>query len=245
MLRYIIFLSLITSGCDFQSFEPAMENLQGSLETPDVEPETPESDESLEEEPTLPLGPRFAIDLSQPVTERLLVEAKEEGVTTIIRYYDHENETIRGKTIRMHELDLIKEHDLQLAVVFQHNNNRLTSFTADRGLRDADRSLALASLINQPRNSAIYFGVDGPWGTRPGEFDGIQTYFENASPRIRRQGYLIGVYGSGLVCRRLVALELVDYCWLSNARAWPEYQQLFDSEEWTMVQSLPEPCMTS
>jgi len=244
-LRFVIILVTILSlvGCDFESFQAESDSLGNSLAVPDrIEPDDEGGEDEEEiEEPTLPLAPRFAIDLSQPVTERLLVAAKAEDVTTIIRYYDHPNETIRGKTIRAHELDLIKEHDLQLAVVFQHNNNKLSSFTSARGTSDADRCLELAEQINQPEESAIYFGVDGGWGNRESEFNQILSYFEKASPLIRDGGYRIGVYGSGLICRRLVALDLVDHCWLANAKAWPEYQNLFESEEWTMVQSLPTP----
>ena len=84
------------------------------------------------------------------------------GVNTIIRYYDHDAETIACKTLLPEESDEILAKGFSIAVVFQHNNgDPETFFSKVRGEEDAKRSLALAAANGQPYGSAIYFGVDG------------------------------------------------------------------------------------
>lgn len=180
-----------------------------------------------------------AVDLSRPVNQTFLNAVKALGVSTIIRYYDHPNETIRGKTLRRRERDLILKNGLKIAVVFQHNNNQLSSFTEERGKADAQRSLALAAENLQPLDSAIYFGVDGSWGSSA-ELERIKLYVGTASTVIRQAGLRMGVYGSGRVCMMVLIQNLADHCWLANAKGWPDYNLFFKSNQWMLRQFLPE-----
>ena len=50
-----------------------------------------------------------AVDLSAPVDQAFLNQMQASGINTIIRYYDHEDETLPGKTLRKIERDLILE----------------------------------------------------------------------------------------------------------------------------------------
>jgi hypothetical protein len=60
---------------------------------------------------------------------------------------------------------------LNVAVIFQHNNDSTKTFeTTDRGTIDAKRSLDLAKHFKQPTGSAIYFRVDGVDETVLSEF---------------------------------------------------------------------------
>src|SRR5260370_6557295 len=128
-----------------------------------------------------------AVDSSASVTQSFLDEMKAIGISTIIRYYDHEDETLPGKTLRRGERDVIVMNGLKMGVVFQHRNNKFASFTALRGRQDAERSLVLAAENSQPRDSAIYFGVDGPWET-PYELASVTASFQELSARLARQG---------------------------------------------------------
>ena len=94
-----------------------------------------------------------AVDLSEPVDQGFLDTMRGIGIKTIIRYYDHEDETLPGKTLRRDERNLIVENGFKTAVVFQHHNNQFASFTAERGRQDAERSLALARENSQPRGA--------------------------------------------------------------------------------------------
>lgn len=188
-----------------------------------------------------PKSGAVAADTSAISTPAFFDKMREVGVATIIRYYDHEAETLPGKTLRRPEREAIAGAGFSLAVVFQHRNNRITSFTPERGAQDAERSLDLASENGQPRKSAIYFGVDGPWGDR--ELPLVRAYFEQAAPRIRAAGYRVGIYGGGSMCRAMIEERLADLCWLANAKSWPGFaERLADRTSWRLRQSLPETC---
>ncbi|HMO30092.1 glycoside hydrolase domain-containing protein [Enterovirga sp.] len=188
-----------------------------------------------------PKSGAVAADTSAITTAPFLARMKEIGVSTIIRYYDHEDETLPGKTLRAPERDLIAGSGFRLLVVFQHRNDRLPTFTPERGAADAARALDLARENAQPGGSAVYFGVDGPWGER--ERPLVRAYFREAAPAIRAAGYRIGIYGGGYMCRAMAEEGLADLCWLANARSWPGYaERLADRRSWRLRQALPETC---
>jgi len=182
-----------------------------------------------------------AVDLSVPVNQAFLTTMRDVGVRTIIRYYDHEDETIPGKTLRRAERDLIVGNGFDILVVFQHWNQRLKSFTPQRGKADAERSLVLALENRQTPDSAIYVGVDGHWGS-PSELEAIKAYFAAAKARLKYTPFRIAAYGSGLVCNELLNAGLAEMCWLSNAKSWPGYRDFIKSGRWTLVQRLSQNC---
>src|ERR1700759_4603230 len=176
-----------------------------------------------------------AVDSSAPVTQNFLDTMKAIGIRTIIRYYDHEDETLPGKTLRRGERDVIVMNGLKMGVVFQHKNDKFASFTVLRGRQDAERSLMLAAENAQPRGSAIYFGVDGPWNTSY-ELAAIMAYFREGHARWAGSGYRIGVYGSGLVCNTLLANGLAELCWLAAPTSWPDFSAWYQTKRWNLVQ---------
>jgi hypothetical protein len=196
-----------------------------------------------------------AVDISYQVNDRFLKNIKSIGVSTVIRYYDWTNETLPGKTLTKAELALIRQNALNVAVVFQHNNDSMRTFeTANRGTIDANRSLDLAREFQQPSDSAIYFGVDGVDDKFVGEFRSgrrgaddkyglklIKAYFDGVNSAFRERGsrYSIGVYGSGLVCREMLTAGVAKRCWLANATSWPEYEAFERTNRWSLKQSLP------
>jgi hypothetical protein len=176
-----------------------------------------------------------AADTSAPVNQGFLNQMKAIGINTIIRYYDHEDETLPGKTLRRGERDTIVTSGFKMGVVFQHRNNKFASFTALRGRQDAERSLLLAAENSQPRGSAIYFGVDGPWKS-PNQLANIIAYFQEVNARLTGSGYRVGVYGSGLICNTLLANKLAELCWLAAPTSWPEYHDYYQTRQWKLVQ---------
>ena len=182
-----------------------------------------------------------AVDLSAPVDQGFLNTMRGIGIKTIIRYYDHEDETLPGKTLRREERNLILNNGFNTAVVFQHHNNQFASFTALRGHQDAERSLALAQENSQPRDSAIYFGVDGPWQAAY-ELANVASYFQELKARLVGFGYRIGVYGSGLVCNMLLSTGLAELCWLGAPTAWPDYHAYYQTRRWGLAQLRTSRC---
>jgi hypothetical protein len=176
-----------------------------------------------------------AVDSSAPVTQGFLDRMKAIGISTIFRYYDHQDETLPGKTLRRGERDAIVMNGFKMGVVFQHRNNKFASFTALRGQQDAGRSLVLAAENSQPQGSAIYFGVDGPWSA-PHELAAIMVYFREVNARMASSGYRVGVYGSGLVCNTLLANGLAELCWLAAPTSWPDFSAWYQTRRWKLVQ---------
>src|SRR5688572_26747480 len=98
----------------------------------------------------------YAADTSQPVTPVFLKKMREVGVRTIIRYFDHRNETFKNKTLTFEERMQIAEAGFNLLVVFQHWGQRISTFRDHtRGKSDAIRALKLAHDVGQPVGSAI------------------------------------------------------------------------------------------
>lgn len=253
-LFLIMALSLLSTE-DAQAFgkkpvqvpEPAPKPAPKPTPTPTPKPTptptptpTPSPDPTLEATCPAP-GTVQAVDLSMPIDQRFLDAMKKLKVNTVIRYYDHVNETIRNKTLKAAEVDLLARNGFDLMVVFQHNNSSISSFTAARGTSDANRSLELAAQFKQDKGSAVYFGVDGSWSSST-DLTKIKTYFQKAGPIIRGAGYKIGAYGSGNTCTQLLGARLVDYCWLANATGWPGYAAFKATKQWTMYQGLPKKC---
>jgi hypothetical protein len=182
-----------------------------------------------------------AVDLSAPVDQNFLDTMRGIGIKTIFRYYDHEDETLPGKTLRRVERELILANGFQTGVVFQHHNNQFASFTGSRGRQDAERSLALAGENSQPKGSAIYFGVDGPWQSAY-ELENVAAYFRELKATLVGFGYRIGVYGSGLVCNMLLSTGLAELCWLGAPTAWPDYHAYYQTRRWGLAQLRPSRC---
>jgi len=186
----------------------------------------------------------MAADTAQPVTPAFLKKMREVGVHTIIRYFDHENETIPGKTLTFGERMQIAASGFNILVVFQHWGQRISTFRdRKRGTSDALRALTLAHDVGQPVGSAIYFAVDGPWSSSRDMAD-IVRYFTDVRRTVATNGnpYRVGVYGSGQVCSIILDRGLADYCWLANATSWPGYDAHLASGRWQLRQLMPGKC---
>jgi len=157
-----------------------------------------------------------AVDLSAPVDQNFLNQMQTSGINTIIRYYDHTDETLPGKTLTRIERDFILANGFKIAVVFQHHNDRLTSFSWWRGRQDAGRSLELAQANSQQSGSAIYFG--------------------EVKAGLAKARYRVGVYGSGLICEMLSRYALADLCWLAAPSFWPQYYEYYQTRKWRLAQ---------
>lgn len=176
------------------------------------------------------------VDLSTPVDQKFLNVARCLGVKLVIRYGDYVNETIRGKTPKPAELELIKKNGLDFLAIFQHNNSKITSFTAARGEADAKRMLEL-----YPKAPAFYFGADGEFHTAANQ-TAVKTYAIAFAKVARANGKKVGVYGSGLTLKNLQDAGITDYHWLANATGWTGSKSYSATGKWVMQQGLPKNC---
>jgi hypothetical protein len=121
--------------------------------------------------PECTLNPNFTVadfsaslsNLTADQGRSALEQLKLFKIGTVFRYYDHEDETLPGKTLFHAESDAIISAGLKIGVVFQHHNDDPAKFLVpDSGAKDAERALKLADENRQPYGSTIYFAVDGP-----------------------------------------------------------------------------------
>ena len=119
-----------------------------------------------------------AVDISYRTSPSFLKRLRSIGISTVIRYYDWPDETLPGKTLTIGELAQIKQNLLNVAVIFQHHNDKIATFEdPNRGVLDANISLDLARTFAR-------------------------------------------------------------YCWLANARSWPEYALFEATGRWSLKQSV-------
>lgn len=163
-----------------------------------------------------------------------------------------------NKVISKGELDLIHKNKMSVGIVFQHRMSCVRTWRdTKRASYDADRAIALARSLGQPVNTAIYFGVDGAdqnFKDKDELNEGkklIEAYFATVSAKLRDANYEIGVYGSGLACRRLRdELKYVKYCWLSMSTGHPESKnyeakQVSANTLWELKQCFEKKSMAS
>lgn len=93
-------------------------------------------------------------------------------------------------------------------------------FTQHNANQDAQAAVSKALAATQPDGTYIYFVVDGDVDP-----DAVTDYFKTVHSYVKAHGYLVGVYGSGAVCKRLTELGYVSLTWLSNAHGWQGFDE--------------------
>jgi hypothetical protein len=191
------------------------------------------------------------VDTAFSVTDAFLKEMDEVGVKIVGRYYDYPEETLPKKRLRAEELELLENYGMSLVVVFQHRNNKSSTFVnwKTRGPRDATESLKLAREFKQPPGSAINFGVDGDFvgkSTNKLKFysDEVLAYFQEVQRVFREENveYKIGVYGSGATCAMLSKAGITSYCWLSHSHGFYGTPAILAANKFDLEQYLPGEC---
>lgn len=190
------------------------------------------------------------VDTAFPVTDSFVGKMQKIGVKTIGRYFDYENETLPGKRLRPKELPIFKKYNMSHVVIFQHNNNKVSTFLnwKKRGPADAERALKMSTDINQPGGSAIYFGVDGDFVGKLSNVkfytDEVIGYFREIKRKfqVENADYKIGVYGSGAACRTLKSKGLISYCWLSHSHGFFGTKDVLMTGDYHLEQYLPGNC---
>lgn len=194
--------------------------------------------------PPLSAGPIDArakvIDASSDVRPHLGA-LKAAGVWTIIRYYARElQEILPEKRLKPEEASEIIGAGFSIAVVYQYFNNVRANINAVRGRQDAEYAVEHAAVVQkQPKDSAIYFGVDGDWTDAAARAD-IAGYFASVRGAFEGSGYRIGAYGSGASLAFLEAEGLADMTWLAYPQGWSGSAAYFNGNNWRLFQSALE-----
>lgn len=171
------------------------------------------------------------VDTGHGTNPDFLRPLAENGVRTIFRYYAQEN-NIPGKNITPYERDMIFDHGLSIAIVYQHQAYLSGRFTTATGTRDANFCLERAAEIRQPRGTTIFFGVDSDTHS-----DASVLEYLTAVRRVIGNRYEIGCYGSGAHCVAALNAGLVSYTWVAEAPAWGGTRSFINSGRWTLYQN--------
>lgn len=141
-------------------------------------------------------------------------QLKAEGFGFVCRYYFRSSAF--KKVLTASEAKMIQDAGIGLVVVYENGTPTEASyFSASKGSTDASNALSCAQNAIQPKGTVIYFAVDGD--VPPSS---VLSYFRALTPVVRNAGFKVGVYGSGVVCSKLMELDLVDMTWLSQSSGW-------------------------
>jgi len=184
-----------------------------------------------------------AVDLSQPVTPRFLATMKYLGIKKIIRYGDHVNETIKGKTPKAAEIKAILDAGFEFEAVFQHNNRwarrdgtLYNTFTSARGTQDAERMRELYP--NLPR---WWYGVDFDV-VNSTQMAAVEKYAASFKVVAEKYGKEVGAYGSGYSLRILREKGLIKWRWISMSTGFRETRTAMNAKAYDLLQTLDRDC---
>lgn len=195
-----------------------------------------------------------AFDCNQTLPSNVLSELSQKGFTTAIRYYRPAtaNADIKGKwpPMTIEEANRLIAAGFDIVAIFQHvRQPNIDQFSSAEGQKWAWEARKYAEdQISQPYGTAIYFAVDQINPSEKQVEDKILPYFEAVYGVMRANrpegfeaAYRVGVYGSGLVCAKLLNAGYVDYTWLSNSTSFTGYQDFAASGKWNLMQGLQKP----
>jgi len=168
-----------------------------------------------------------------------------QGVRTVIRYYNFSNsQSFPEKRMELAEAQALAANRMQIAVVFQQRQNKITDFTEAKGVAAGRRAYRHAQdNISQPAGSGIYFAVDFDASSVDIE-DNIVRYFEGVKRAFAEESggnpdYRIGAYGSGFVCTTLTAKGLIEFTWLAMSRGFRGTRESLSAGEFHLAQRAP------
>ena len=65
----------------------------------------------------------------------------------------------------------------------------------------------------------------------------VDQYFREVNRIMKADGrYRVGGYGSGMVCKHLLAKKLANFCWLAMSSGWPQSKEFQASGKWSLSQ---------
>lgn len=171
------------------------------------------------------------VDTGHGTNATFLRGLADNGVKTIFRYFAQEN-NLPGKNITRRERDMIFDHGLSLAIVYQFEAYRRDRFNPASGRADADFCLERAAEISQPHGSAIFFAVDNDSHTS----EDVIAYLSAVKQRLGGR-FQIGCYGSGHQCAAVMDDGLATMAWIAEAPAWRGTREFINARRWHLYQN--------
>ena len=180
------------------------------------------------------------LDTTQDCTSKAAA-LRRAGYTTVIRYYS----VNAWKRLGPPEAQALSQAGLMLGAVYQDRQNQPADFSLPQGSTAGQNALNYAqSVIMQPTGSAIYFSADfDPTAEVITNqilpfFQGVNTAMNSANVN-GAAPYRVGVYGSGMTCRMVLAAGFAQCAWLAQSKGFAEYQTFLNTNRWSLSQQMP------
>lgn len=162
-------------------------------------------------------------------------DLKQMNFSFVGRYYNINNDK---KDLTLKEAKKLCSAGIKIVAIWQNGYPTIDKYTYDRGKKYGEYAHDYArTIIGQPDFTPIYFAVDNDFDEDEITdniipfFDGINSAFSNLSSK-----YLIGVYGSGLVCRKIIENKLASFTFLAQSSGWRESKI---PRNYNLIQKLP------
>lgn len=180
------------------------------------------------------------IDTNRNLTPAIIQRLKAEGVKTVIGYLT--TNTSGEKIIQPQEARDLAAAGLKLGLVFEVwggvNNFSHGDINRNTGAIHAAFANRWAPLLGAPMGAVIWFAIDTDATT--GQINNLVVpYFESVRAALDRK-YIVGVYGSGAVCKAVLDHGSASVAWLSNAMGWLGSRDFKAGNQWTLLQGLPK-----
>ena len=160
------------------------------------------------------------------------------AVVSIYQYRAGVAEGVRKFTRGLSDLGMNCEQTRSVQEISVRRANGLWT-SRDEGTLDGEAAAEQASRLGQPKNTAIYFGVDYNYTGSDAERLGLIRYFESVRRVLDRPeyGYRVGAYGNGAALGLLIgkqpdSVKLVDLTWLSPSRSYQGTSEFYSSGDW-------------
>jgi hypothetical protein len=180
------------------------------------------------------LGEPMFIDTNRDCT-KVASHFVKRGVEAVGRYYAASN---GSKVIKKPEAQALSSKGIKIFTIYEDFGaaDKL-KLTAKRGRKDGSTAKKQANAIGQPQGSVIYFAVEGlPHGYTESDLPAIRDYFAGVKEALD-DGYTVGVYGDGIVCKTLLDENICTHTWLAQASYTFEGSiDFYASKRWSLAQ---------
>ena len=146
------------------------------------------------------------------------------NIDSVIRYLSPINPH-GEKCIQPAEAKALADAGIRLGLVnegwgdFLMHGGQFPAISAAAGKRDGNFCVNYAPTVGAPEGACIYFAVDTD--ASPAQIaQYVLPYFLAIRGAFEGSGFRIGVYGSGSVCKSVIAAKTADLAWLSQSMGW-------------------------
>ena len=139
------------------------------------------------------------------------------GVSGIIRYVSPNTASFPNKRVTASEIRECARFGVWVGLVWEVAGTA-SEMSAAIGKVHAAEAVKVAQALKLPKAKAIGFAVD--YDAPQSDLPAVLAYFKAVHNELSSAGYLVTVYGSGLVMDKVIGAGFAHYGWLSQSMGW-------------------------